>query len=348
MAQVSARRILDRLESEGLTRQQDRAGLEAVADSFSVRLTEHVLHLSTGGDGVARQYVPDARELLFAPEELDDPIADAAHSPLPGIVHRYADRVLLTPTKACAVYCRFCFRREQVGANGKGLTTEQLEAACRYIAEHPAIWEVVITGGDPLSMSTRRIADLMARLSAIPHLEVIRFHSRMPVVEPEKIDAALLAALETDKALFIAVHANHADEFTPEVEAAIRRLTRAGIALVSQSVLLAGVNDSVSALEKLMRAFVRNRIKPYYLHHLDLARGTGHFRVSLERGRQIVAGLRGRVSGLCQPSFMLDIPGGHGKVPVGPSHLTALGDGAYEIRDPKGIVHLYRDPAGKG
>ena len=237
-------------------------------------------------------------------------------------------------------------------ADGRGKQRRPVEQAMRLHLRHMLVLErqsvKEIVGGDPLSMSTRRIADLVARLSAIPHLEVIRFHSRMPVVEPEKIDAALLAALETDKALFIAVHANHADEFTPEVETAIRRLTRAGIALVSQSVLLAGVNDSVEALEKLMRAFVRNRIKPYYLHHLDLARGTGHFRVSLQRGQEIVSGLRGRVSGLCQPSFMLDIPGGHGKVPVGPSHLTALGGGAYEIRDPKGVTHLYRDPAEKG
>lgn len=346
MEDMSARRMLDRLEAQGLTREEDRPGLEDVARQFSVRLSEHVLGVADE-PGIARQYVPDLKELHFAPEELDDPIADAAHSPVPGIVHRYPDRVLLTPTKACAVYCRFCFRREQVGANGAGLTTDQLDAACAYIAAHSEIWEVVITGGDPLSMSNRRIVDLMQRLSAIPHLGVIRFHTRLPVVEPDKVDAAMLAALDTDKALFIAVHANQAEEFTAEAEAACRRLVKAGIPLISQSVLLAGVNDSAEALERLMRAFVRNRIKPYYLHHLDLARGTGHFRVTLAKGRDLVAGLRGRVSGLCQPSYMLDIPGGHGKVPLGADHVTDLGDGRYTIRDPWGKLHAYDDPAAR-
>lgn len=347
MVEVSARRILDRLQAQGLTRADQRAELEAVADSFSVRLSEHVLSLAAepGHDGVARQYVPTPDEMLFAPEELEDPISDAAYSPVPGIVHRYADRVLLAPTKACSVYCRFCFRRENVGANGTGLTAKELDAAIAYIAATPQIWEVVLTGGDPLSMSARRVGEIVSRLSAIDHVEVIRFHSRVPVADPDHVDDAMLAALETEKALFIAVHANHADEFTPEAVAACRRLTRAGIALVSQSVLLAGVNDSVDALEALMRAFVRNRIKPYYLHHLDLARGTGHFRVPLARGRDLVGGLRGRVSGLCQPSYMLDIPGGHGKVPVGPAYLTAREDGGFDIRDPKGVTHLYREPA---
>ena len=203
---------------------------------------------------------------------------------------------------------------------------------------------MVLTGGDPLVLAPRRLAEIVAALDAMPQLGVIRIHTRVPVAAPERIDDAMLAALGTGKALFVAVHANHPREFSPEACAALGRLAGAGIALVGQSVLLKGVNDDPATLEALMRRFVENRIKPYYLHQLDPAPGTARFRVPLARGRELVRGLRGRVSGLAQPDYVLDIPGGHGKSPVGPGYLSADGG---EIEDWQGGRHpLTAEPQG--
>jgi len=315
-----------------------RETLRAVADRYAVAVTPAMAALidpADPADPIGLQFLPDAAELETAPDEAADPIGDAAHAPLPGLVHRYPDRVLLTPTFACAVYCRFCFRRERVGT-GDGPSPEQLDAALAYIRDRPEIWEVVLTGGDPLALAPRRLGGLVAALDAIPHVGVIRIHSRVPVVAPERIDGALMAALACDTALFVAVHANHPREFTPEARAALRRLAGAGVPLVSQSVLLRGVNDDPATLESLMRRFVENRVKPYYLHHLDPAPGTARFRVPLARGRELVRSLRGRVSGLAQPDYVLDIPGGHGKSPVGPGFLSE--DGA-TITDWRGRRH---------
>lgn len=291
---------------------------------------------------VARQFVPSAAELETAPDELTDPIGDEVHSPVKGIVHRYADRVLLKPIHVCPVYCRFCFRREVVGPGSEALTSTELKAALDYIRSQPQIWEVILSGGDPLLLSARRLRDIVEALDAIPHVNVIRLHSRVPVVAPELLDADKLAALRTtDSAAYVAIHANHADEFTPAARDACAALANAGIPLLGQSVLLRGVNDTATALEGLFRTMVRNRIKPYYLHHPDLARGTGHFRLPIERGQEILRGLRGRVSGLCQPSYVLDIPGGHGKVPIGPDYLVQAMDGSWAVADPDGKTHVY-------
>jgi lysine 2,3-aminomutase len=297
---------------------------------------------ATGPDGpLARQFVPTAAELNIAPEERVDPIGDAAHSPVKGIVHRYPDRVLLMPTHGCAVYCRFCFRREVVGPDGGTLSAAELDAALAYIARTPPVWEVILTGGDPLILSPRRLADIAARLAAIPHVQVLRVHTRVPIAAPERIDGALTDALRAaGKAVYIAVHCNHAAELTPGAVAACARLADAGFSLVSQSVLLKGVNDSVAALETLMRALVAARIKPYYLHQLDLAPGTSHFRVAVEEGRALMTGLRGRLSGLAMPTYVLDIPDGFGKVPIGPGYIAAAAEG-YQVTDPKGVPHVY-------
>lgn len=300
---------------------------------------------SAEAQALARQFIPSAAELVTTPEERADPIGDDVHSPVRGIVHRYPDRVLLMPVEVCAAYCRFCFRRAVVG-QGEGLLPEKdLDAAIAYIESRPEVWEVILTGGDPLVLSPRRLAALIARLEAIPHVGVIRLHSRLPVHDPRRVTPELVAALAnaTDAAVWLAVHANHAAEFTPVTRAALGRLSAAGIPLVGQTVLLKGVNDSAEALEALFRAMVRNRVKPYYLHHPDLAAGTGHFRLSLAEGRRLVRALRGAVSGLCQPTYVLDIPGGHGKVPVGPDALHAEpshGDAVY-VNDPWGRPHRY-------
>lgn len=324
--------------------------LARVAERYAVRLTPHLAaHMDAAdpADPLTRQFQPTAAELVSGVEERADPIGDGAHSPLPGLVHRYPDRVLLMPVGVCAAYCRFCFRRAVVGQGDGLLPADQLEAALEYIAARPQVWEVILTGGDPLVLSPRRLADLMRRLDALPHVGVIRLHSRLPIHDPDRVDAAVVAAVSglRDSAVWLAVHANHAAEFTPEVRAALARLADAGIPLVGQSVLLRGVNDSPEALTELFRTMVRNRIKPYYLHHPDLAEGTGHFRVGLDEGRQLVKGLRGTVSGLCQPTYVLDIPGGHGKVPMTPDHLVPAAEGCV-VEDPWGGLHAYPpDPA---
>ncbi len=314
--------------------------IERVANRYAVAVTPVLLDLidrSDPADPIARQFVPDSRELQAETGERPDPIGDGLHAPVKGLVHRYPDRVLLTPILRCPVYCRFCFRRERVGRDDAMLSEAELAAALDYVRRHDEVWEVVVSGGDPFLLSPRRVGTLVRALDAIPHLAVIRFHSRVPVSDPKRISPALLAALEAEKAVWVAVHCNHPRELSLAAAAACRRLVRAGIPLLGQTVLLRGVNDDPKVMEALMRAMVRNRIKPYYLHHLDLAPGTGHFRTSIAEGQSIVRSLRGRVSGLCQPSYVLDIPGGFGKVTIGPTYLHEDGT----VEDWRGERHAY-------
>ena len=329
----------------GLVAPGDLAGIEAVAERYAIAISPAMAGLidrSDPDDPIARQFVPDPAELTITPEERADPIGDLAHSPVEGIVHRYPDRVLLKAVHVCPVYCRFCFRREMVGPQGLGtLSPDAMDRAFAYIADHPEIWEVILTGGDPLVLSPRRLAEITQRLSAIDHVKIVRFHTRVPVVEPERIDEALIAALKASgKTAYVALHANHPRELTPAARTACARLVDAGIVMVSQSVLLKGVNDDPDTLADLMRAFVETGVKPYYLHHPDLAPGTSHFRLSIEEGRALVAGLRGRISGLCQPTYILDIPGGHGKAVIGPDAIRKSG-GSTVVSDFRGGEHTY-------
>lgn len=332
------------LVARGLLAPEAVPAAEAVTRRYAVGVTEAVAALidpTDPADPVARQYLPDSRELTTLPQELSDPIGDDAHTPCHGLVHRYPDRVLLKLVDVCAVYCRFCFRRETVGpGHGGALTPPQLDAAMAYVAARSDIWEVILTGGDPLAAAPRRLADVSARLRAVAHVKILRVHTRLPVVAPERVGAEMITALQASgKTVYVAVHANHPRELTAAARAACARLAAAGFVLVSQSVLLRGVNDDADTLAALMRGFVEAGIKPYYLHHPDLAPGTGHFRLTIAEGQALVAALRGRVSGLCQPHYVLDIPGGHGKVPVGPSYLVG-GD----VTDRRGVAHAY-DPA---
>jgi len=333
------------LARAGLVRPEDLPGLEAVAARYAVAVTADMAELIDAddpADPIARQFVPRAEEIASRPDERADPIGDAAHSPLPGLVHRYPDRVLLKALHVCPVYCRFCFRREMVGPGGHGLLTDaELAAAYAYIAGHPEIWEVVLTGGDPFALSPRRLGAIADALSGIAHVKVLRVHTRVPVVEPARVDVELVAALKRfSGAPFVALHANHPREFTDAARAACDRLIDAGIPMVSQSVLLRGVNDDPETLTALMRGFVENRIKPYYLHHGDLAPGTSHLRTTLQEGQALMRAMRGRLSGLAQPLYVLDIPGGHGKVPVGPVYLDETKD-RFRVTDPAGIDHAY-------
>jgi lysine 2,3-aminomutase len=222
----------------------------------------------------------------------------------------------------CTVYCRFCFRREMVGPGKQMLAADKIDAALAYLRSRPEIWEVILTGGDPLVLSARRLAEIIKRIAAIEHVKIIRFHTRLPVVAPDKITPSLIRAMRAPgKTTYVALHANHPRELTPPARAACARIIDAGIPMVSQSVLLRGVNDDVETLSALMRAFVECRIKPYYLHHGDLAPGTSHFRIPIAEGQALMRALRGRISGLAQPTYVLDIPGGYGKVPVGPNYV---------------------------
>jgi len=316
--------------------------LEQVAARYAVAITPAVAALidrDDPHDPIALQYVPSVDELNTQPAERADPIGDHVHSPVAGIVHRYPDRVLLKLVHVCAVYCRFCFRREMVGpGKDTALSEEAYARAVAYIRAHPEIWEVILTGGDPLMLSTRRLRAIMRDLANVPHVKIIRVHTRIPVADPARVTDALVEALKVKGATtWVAVHANHPRELTAQARATCARLADAGIPLVSQSVLLRGVNDDAATLEALMRSFVECRIKPYYLHHGDLAPGTAHLRTTLDAGQALMRELRGRVSGLCQPEYVLDIPGGHGKSPVGPNYLVAPN----RVADYCGEVHLY-------
>jgi lysine 2,3-aminomutase len=342
----SLRNLSQRARSGAGGKQRD--ALEAVAARYAVAITPAMAALidpADADDPIARQFVPDPAELQTGAPENADPIGDFAHSPVEGIVHRYPDRVLLKLTHLCAVYCRFCFRREMIGPRARALSPAALENALGYIAAHPEIWEVILTGGDPLLLSPRRVKAVLARLAAIGHVAVIRIHTRIPVVDPARITPALVRALKcTNKATYVVLHANHPRELAPAARAACARLVDAGIPMLSQSVLLAGVNDNPATLGELMRAFVANRIKPYYLHHADLAPGTAHLRTTIARGQALMRALHGRYSGLCQPTYALDIPGGHGKSPIGPNYLVAEAPDRYRVTDFNGTEHCYPPP----
>ena len=344
------------LVAHGLARAADLAVLDKVAARYAVAVTPDIAALidpDDPDDPIARQFLPSAEELILHPGENADPIGDHTHSPVAGIVHRYPDRVLFKLVHVCAVYCRFCFRREMVGP-GKpaALSRDTHRGALDYIRAHSEVWEVILTGGDPLMLSPRRLSEIMTELAAIDHVKIIRIHTRVPVADPARLSPEMIAALKVEGATtWVALHANHARELTDKARTACAGIVDAGIPMVSQSVLLRGVNDNAEALEALMRAFVECRIKPYYLHHGDLAPGTAHLRTTLAHGQELMRRLRGRVSGLCQPDYVLDIPGGHGKAPIGPNYLWAENsfspereqhdETRYRIADYCGDVHLY-------
>jgi lysine 2,3-aminomutase len=331
-------RTAGELVAAGLVPEAQRREADAVARRYAVAVTPAMAALidpDDPDDPIARQFVPNGRELVQLPEERSDPIGDLSHSPVEGIVHRYPDRVLLKAVHVCPVYCRFCFRREHVGPDGGLLAQAELDAAYAWFADHPAIREVILTGGDPLMLSPRRLGAIVAALSAIPHIETVRVHTRVPVADPERVTDALAHALDTDRSMWVVVHANHARELTAAARTALRRIQALGVPVLGQSVLLRGVNDTPAALEALFRAMLAARVKPYYLHQLDPAPGTARFHVPIEEGRRLLASLRGQVTGLAWPTYVLDIPGGFGKVPIGPDYVEPDGS----VRDPSGVRH---------
>jgi lysine 2,3-aminomutase len=340
----------DDLVEAGLAERERLPELEAVAKRYVIGLTPALADLiepSDLADPIARQFVPDPRELIRDPAERDDPIGDDPRSPVKGLVHRYPDRVLIKLVAVCAVYCRFCFRRERVGPGSGTLSAADFAAALEYLKAHPEIWEVILTGGDPLTLSPRRVAETTHALGSINHVKVLRWHTRLPVAAPERVTRAMARALMTEgKTTVVAVHANHPRELTENARSACRRLAAAGAMLVSQSVLLKGVNDNAEALIDLMRAFVEAGVKPYYLHHGDLAPGTAHWRVPIAKGQDLMRVLRARLSGLATPTYMLDIPGGWGKAPIGPQWIRCGEGGEHVVTDPQGVQHAYADRLG--
>lgn len=331
---------------------EDVDALAPVAARYAVAIPPALVNLidpNDVDDPIARQFVPSLEELKTSPEEIADPIGDERHSPAPGIVHRYTDRVLLKLTHICPVYCRFCFRRETVGSsNGTGLSKSDLDAALNYIKDHSQIWEVVLTGGDPLVLSPRKLQEVSQRLGSIEHVKIIRWHTRMPIARPDAINGELVDALKgAGKASYVVLHTNHPRELTRAARTACAKLIDAGITMLSQSVLLKGVNNDADTLEALMRALVETGVKPYYLHHADLAPGTAHFRTEITEGQQLMRELHARASGLCLPTYVLDIPGGFAKAKLElcDAALAPGGNGpdtpTHLIIDAEGELHPY-------
>lgn len=328
------------LVNAGFVPPEEAHSLDEVNERYATAVPQAFQDLITHPDDpIARQVIPTAQEAITLPYENIDPIGDDALSPVPGIVHRYEDRALLKPLLICPLYCRFCFRREHVGPDGGLLSEHDLERALTWIKEHPNVTEIILTGGDPLMLSPRRLKYIISALSDIAHIATIRIHSRVPVADPARLTPELLDALETDRAMWLVVHINHARELTTQARTGIRSILTRAIPVLSQSVLLRGVNDTEDALEGLLRALVTARIKPYYLHHLDSAPGTAHFHVPIEEGQALLARLRGRVTGLAWPTYVLDIPGGKGKVPIGPNYLEPNTPNA--VRSPNGELNHF-------
>jgi lysine 2,3-aminomutase len=298
---------------------------------------------SDPADPIARQILPDPAELDASGPEVDDPFRESEHSPVPGIVHRYPDRVLLVATNDCAVYCRHCMRRRSWGVRRAVLTEAQLDRAAGYVRSRPGLRDVIVTGGDPLTLPDGKIDGILARLRSIPHVETVRIGTRAPVTLPMRVDRGLLSVLRRHAPVWIVTQFNHPREVTREAASACSRLLRAGCPVANQSVLLKGVNDDAETLEALFRALLGIGVRPYYLHQCDLVAGTAHFRTPLSRGVEILDALRGRISGLALPHFVVDLPGGAGKVPLQPGYLLPGEGGAVRFRSPLGGAVDYPD-----
>ncbi|MCX4247405.1 KamA family radical SAM protein [Paraliomyxa miuraensis] len=326
---------------------EEHEHLRPAATAYKVRIPASYLELvdwSDPDDPIRRQAVPSADELRPLPGERPDPIGDAAHSPVPHLTHRYPDRVLLYPTYVCSMYCRHCFRKEALNEDDRGVALDRLEPALRYVAEHPEIREVILTGGDPLTLSDGQLERLRSRIEAIDHVRLLRVHTRVPVTLPTRITPELVRALRGRLVTVVVTHFNHPREITMAATEACRLLREAGFMLLNQSVLLRGINDDPQTMETLVRELVYTLgAKPYYLHHCDLTRGVSHFRTSLDEGQALVKGLRGRVSGLCIPHYVLDLPGGDGKVPLGPSFVRGREGRCWSFETWDGGLHEYEE-----
>ena len=336
----------DELASVVALSAEERAGLAASAQLFRIGITPYYASLMDPAHAscpIRLQAIPRTAEANIRDEELRDPLGEDSHNPAPSVVHKYPDRVLFLVVDRCGIYCRHCNRRRLVGGD-EPPTTADLEAGLAYIARTPRIRDVLLSGGDPLLLSTRRLDYLLGRLRAIRHVETIRIGTRLPVVCPMRIDSELTQALRAHHPLFINTHFNHEKELTPEARAACERLVDAGIPVGNQTVLLRGINSSVRSLRALMRGLVRSRVRPYYLFQGDTVIGTDHLRTPVEAAMELYRGLRGWMSGMCVPQLVLDAPGGGGKVPIMPSYIEHLDEERVIVQTYRGIRIEYPQP----
>ncbi|CAN5730696.1 KamA family radical SAM protein [soil metagenome] len=325
---------------------EEREALDA-SGLFRVDITPYLASLLDPDDPscpIRRQVVPTTAEIAPFDGSSPDSLAEEAHTTVPGIVHRYPDRVLMLVTTACASYCRFCTRSRIVGKSEATFGRGDHEAQLAYIAAHPTIRDVLLSGGDPLTLPLGVLERLLAGLRAIEHVEIIRIGTRVPFFLPQRIDDALVDVLRRHHPLWMNVHFNHPNELTPEVEAALGRLADAGVPLGGQTVLMAGINDCPNVMLALVRALVRNRVRPYYIYQCDLVQGAGHFRTPVAKGIEIMESLRGHTTGFSVPTYVIDAPDGGGKVPIMPQYLLSMSERRVVVRTPEGRVSTYAQP----
>jgi lysine 2,3-aminomutase len=343
---VGAVRRLDDLAPE-LTDPEERAALEAAVERFPMAITPYYLSLidpADPADPIRRMVVPGAREIASTAASSDDPIREREHAPVPGLIRRYPDRALLLVSGSCFAICRHCTRRVLGRGRIAAMDRRQLEAALQYLADHPEIRDVILSGGDPLILETDEIDRILAAVRRVRTVEIVRLATRAPVTLPLRITERLVAALKRYAPLYLITQFNHPREVTREAATALERLADAGIPVLNQSVLLRGVNDSPAIIEQLCRAMVRHRVRPYYLFMCDLVTGTEHFRTPLETGVEIVARLRGRLSGLAIPRLVVDLPGGKGKIPIEPEYVVRRERDHVILCAPDGAEVPYPDP----
>jgi len=321
--------------------------IDACLARFRMAATPYYLSLidpNDPNDPIKRQCVPSAEELLPNPNDMADPLNEGGDSPVPFLTHRYPDRVLLLVTLECAEYCRHCTRRRLVGEEDRAITKEALEQALAYIRSHEEIRDVLLSGGDPLTLSTQRLEEILSALRQIPHVDIIRIGTRMPVVCPMRIDDELCRMLKKYQPIWINTHFNHVRELTQESEAALARLADAGLPLGNQSVLLKGVNDTAQDMKALLLRLVHNRVRPYYLYQCDLTSGIGHFRTPVETGICILHELQGHISGFAVPKFVIDAPGGGGKVPFQYDYTLSHDENEIVFENYLGKTYRYPEP----
>ncbi len=314
---------------------------------FRVDITPYFASLMDPDDihcPVRKQIIPTSREIVPFEAMMEDSLAEDKHSPVPGLVHRYPDRVLMLITTQCASYCRYCTRSRIVGDPGETFSRQEFDAQIAYIEQTPQIRDVLLSGGDPLVLAPKQLDMILGRLRAIPHIEIIRIGSRVPVFLPQRVTDEFCEMLAKYHPLWMNIHVNHPKEITPELAAACDRLSRAGVPLGNQSVLLAGVNDSVHIQRQLVHELVKIRVRPYYLYQCDLVKGAGHFRTSVSKGIEIIEGLRGHTSGYAVPTYVVDAPGGGGKIPVMPNYIISQAPGKVVLRNFEGFITTYAEP----
>ena len=326
---------------------KEKDGVQKCLAEFRMAITPHyfsLIELGNPRDPVWLQSVPSINETYFADEEKDDPLYEDTDSPVKGLTHRYPDRALLLLTDQCSMYCRFCTRRRFAGASDSAMPQSQIDAAIDYIAKTPAIRDVVLSGGDSLLLSDEKIERVLGRLRSIPHVEIIRFGTRLPVVLPQRITDDLCSILKKHHPIWLNTHFNHPNEISEDAIHACAKLADAGVPLGNQSVLLAGVNDCVHVMKELVQKLTKMRVRPYYIYQCDLAKGLSHFRTPVAKGIEIIESLRGHTSGLSVPTFVVDAPGGGGKIPVMPNYLISHGTHKAILRNFEGIIATYTEP----